>query len=143
MDAFEGRRKRRRRERGRWKKKEKKNGEESEGRNVVVRRKRRREQDEEEDEDETAQRVKKKRREADWTGIVGERGRVRSGREEEGKGLEWRDKEGLRTGAESGEAVENQRTATPHRDGRGSQSSAHLRSARVSCSVENRLRQGV
>lgn len=104
---------------------------------------RRREQDEKEDEDETAQRVKKKRREADWTGIVGERGRVRSGREEEGKGLEWRDKEGLRTGAESGEAVENQRTATPHRDGRGSQSSAHLRSARVSCSVENRLRQGV
>lgn len=107
-----------------------------------VRRRERDEQDEE-DEDETAQRVKKKRREADWTGIVGERGRVRSRREEEEKRLEWRDKEGLRTGAGSGEAVENQRTATPHRDGRGSQSSAHLRSARVSCSVENRLHQGV
>lgn len=45
---------------------------------------------------------------------------------------------GIENGVESGEAVENQRTATPHRDGSGSQSSAHLRSVRVSCSVVNR-----
>lgn len=78
---------------------------------------RRRERDEqdEEDEDETARRVKKKRREADWKGIVGERGRVRSGRKEEGKGLEWRDKEGLRTAGagEWGSRGESAHSYTP------------------------------
>lgn len=96
-------------------------------------------------EDETAERVKKKgvrgRGRLD-AGVAGERaGEIgeRRGREEVGVARQG----GIENGAGSGEAVENQRTATPHRDGRGSQSSAHLRSARVSCSVGNRLRQGV
>lgn len=76
-------------------------------------------------------------------GIAGEKageiGERRRRREEVGVARQG----GIENGAGSGEAVENQRTATPHRDGRGSQSSAHLRSARVSCSVGNRLRQGV